>query len=127
MKTLSFHKESNGNWHVLLPEYPGLKSDLLMIGGADTAMDVFSNGDVDVSLQGSESQFGKSDIITFVKDAKEEVGEGGFYILNEFKGEKVNMQIFLCDVMKFIFGKFPEKLYFVISQKDGKEANEFIH
>jgi len=115
MKTLSFHKESNGNWHVILPEYPGTKSDLLMIGGADTALDLISNGGIYVSLEVSEQEFNESELITFVRDGKEEVGEGSFYILEEFKGEKINMQVFLCDVLKFVFGRFPEKLYFAVS------------
>ena len=115
MKTLNFHKESNGNWHVVLPEYLGNKSDLLMIGGADTALDIFSDGGTDVALNVSEQKFDKSDIISFIKEAKEEMGEGCFYVLEEFKGKKINMQVFLCDVMKFVFGRFPEKLYFTIS------------
>jgi hypothetical protein len=41
-----------------------------------------------------------------------EIGEGAWYILNQYLGIDFNLKMWLCDVTKFVFGNFPKKIYF---------------
>lgn len=109
MNTYKFYKEGN-NWYVDLPEWKGAKSDLLMIGGADTMLDILSNNETEVTVIISKDHFAAADKLKFVKKA-EDVGEGAYYNLETYKGEEKNLSVFLCDVTLFVFGEFPDELY----------------
>lgn len=110
MNKYKFYKQGN-NWYVHLPDWKGAKSDLLMIGGADTMLDIISNNTHQVYTNISEERFDGAEELKFVKSAKEDIGEGSYYILETYKGKEINLSVFLCDVVLFVFGKFPEKLY----------------
>lgn len=111
MKQLKFLKENNNNWHVYLPEWTGPKSDLLMIGGADTMLDIISEGEKEVKIWVSETHFENSDEIVFTKKA-DDIGEGAYYKLKKYQGVELNHELFLCDVMLFVFdNKFPERIF----------------
>lgn len=109
IKKYRFYKEGN-NWYVDLPSWEGAKSDLLMIGGADTMLDIVSENGTEVEVLISEQEFNGADKLTFVKLA-EDVGEGAYYNLAIYKGEILSLSVFLCDVALFVFGKFPETIY----------------
>lgn len=104
-----FYKEGN-NWYVDLPEWEGSKSDLMMIGGADTMLDIISKNGTEVTVNISEQEFEGADKLTFNKLA-EDIGEGAYYDLEKYEEETINLSVFLCDVTLFVFGKFPEVLY----------------
>lgn len=109
MDNYRFYKEGN-NWYVDLPNWEGAKSDLLMIGGADTMLDIMSNNGTEVFTIISEQNFEGADTLKFNKLA-DDVGEGAYYILEKFEGATHNLSVFLCDVTLFVFGKFPETIY----------------
>jgi hypothetical protein len=116
MDKYRFYKEGT-NWYVDLPNWEGAKSDLLMIGGADTMLDIVSNNTTKVTVYISETEFEGSSELTFVKLA-EDIGEGAYYNLASYEGTEHNLSVFLCDVTLFVFNKFPEKLFIknVVSQ-----------
>ena len=111
MKKLEFNKTSDGRWYVNLPDWKGSKSDLEMVSGADSMLDyMVDDYDNRVFLSVSETDFKGSDILEFVREA-DEIGNGSFYILNKYKGIDLNLEIWLCDVLKFVFGYFPGRIY----------------
>jgi len=109
MNKYRFYKEGN-NWYVDLPTWQGAKSDLLMIGGADTMLDIISNNGTEVEVFIEETSFDGSDTLKF-KELATDVGEGAYYILDSFEGTMYDLSVFLCDVCKWVFGKFPETIY----------------
>ena len=111
MNTFRFYKENTGEWYVDLPEYPGPKADLQMVAGADTFLDKLANKSNIVSLTVSEEPFEGSEQLKLVKECTPEIG-GGDYILETYKGEEINHQIWLCEVMRYLYGKMPRDIYF---------------
>lgn len=109
MKNYDFYKEGN-NWYVDLPDWDGAKSDLLMIGGADTMLDIISENTTEVTTTISLEPFEGADKLTFVKLATD-IGEGAYYHLESYKGTKHELSVFLCDVTLFVFGEFPKEIY----------------
>lgn len=109
MDKYRFYKEGN-NWYVDLPSWEGAKSDLLMIGGADTMLDILSDNGTEINTIISEQPFEGAEELKFVKPA-EDIGEGAYYNLATYQGKDLNLSVFLCDVTLFVFGKFPELIY----------------
>jgi len=106
MDIFKFEKESNGNWYVVLPDYPGEHGDLQMVAGADTLLDVLSDGGNEVSINLSTTQVEGFEKLTRIEACK---GGGALYNVNNV-AEHI---IWLCDVMKYVFdGGFPEEIYF---------------
>lgn len=98
------------NWYVDLPEWKGSLGDLQMVLGADTMLDILSNNGNEVWLEFSTKRFiGSSCLRLMGKDPRTD--EGMVYNLKTYKGRKLNLDMWLCDVTKFVFGDFPEKIY----------------
>ena len=110
MDKYRFYREGT-NWYVDLPNWEGAKSDLLMIGGADTMLDIMSNNGIEVNTYISEKEFEGGNELKYKGSAAEDVGEGAYYIMEKYEGEVIDLQVFLCDVTLFVFGKFPEKIF----------------
>ncbi len=108
MTTYRFYKEDTGSWYADLPGYPGPKGDLLMVAGADDMLDIIANGGKECSFMASETYFDKADKLELLNHA----GGGGDYILKEFQGQTINHKMWLCSVIKYVFGKVPDVLYF---------------
>lgn len=114
MKNYRFYKE-DPNWYVDLPEWKGAKSDLLMIGGADTMLDIISKNGTEVNTTISLEEFEGSSKLEYQKDAKDDIGEGAYYLLSEYDGKKLDLSVFLCDVTLFVFGEFPKQIFIKVS------------
>ena len=102
-----FYRESNGNWYADLPNYPGPKGDLLMVEGADTMLENLANGGSEVNISASLEPFEGADKLELVKKAS----GGGDYILKDFQGQTINHAMWLCSVIKFVYGKVPKVIY----------------
>jgi hypothetical protein len=110
MKLLKFYKESDNRWYVNLPEWEGTKSELEMVAGADNMLEYMAEGENNVSVFMSEEEFEGADTLQFVSLA-DEIGNGAFYKLKTYLGIEINLEIWICDVTKFIFGDFPKKIH----------------
>lgn len=110
MKTLKFYKDPDNRWYVDLPEWEGTKAELEMVAGADTMLEYMAEGDNKVSIYMSEEPFENADEIVF-KEIADDIGEGAYYKLNKYRGIEIGLDMWLCDVTKFVFGCFPEKIY----------------
>lgn len=105
MKTFKFEREEDNKWYIVLPEWKGAKEELEMVLGADTMLDIISQGENSCYLTISKKSFEDHQyLLTFVR---EEAG-GGWYNLT---GAFFNFEVWLCHVTKFVFGYLPEKIY----------------
>jgi len=107
MRIFRFYIEEN-KWYVDLPEWTGEKSNLEMVMGADTFLNILSQGESEVYVRISTEPFLGCETLHFIK----EDGSGGWYKLNTYMGLFYDMEMWLCDVTTFIFGSLPEKIYF---------------
>ncbi len=104
---LNFEKWEDGRWFVYLPDYDGDQEDLEMVDGADTFLDfLMEDGlyvNIDVSLEDTHDN---PIILTLI--AHDEIG--GTYKVENLEG--FNQNVWLCNVVHFIFGEHPENFYF---------------
>ena len=101
-----FYKEKD-QWYADIPQYPGPVEDLQMVFGADTLLDILSSGKDEITLRISlEDKLGDTLHRTEIMDNIE--GGGALY-----KHIHVD-QLWLCPVMEFVFGGYPETIYFDI-------------
>ena len=104
-KILFFYKEPDGGWYVDLPDWTGEKADLAMVQGADTLLDILSQGRDGITIRVSDEDYSNS---TFELNYIEDENDGGRYLT---KGKDFSFEIWLCKVTKFVFGDLPKKLY----------------
>lgn len=114
MRTFKFYKENN-KWYVDLPEWNGDKSDLEMVVGADDFLDILSEHKEEVNITVSTEYFDGSRVLESLEGKEQEtmdLGGGNWYEIRNYSEEQSNHVIWLCDVTKFVFGKFPSKIFF---------------
>lgn len=109
-RTLKFEKDTLSQWFAVIPEWTGSRDDLQMVMGADVLLDIIAQGENNVEITFSTENFEGSDVLQWIKDDTE-IG-GGYYYLNEYKGIIYQLNIWLCDVTKFVFGEMPKQIYF---------------
>jgi hypothetical protein len=114
MKRLKFYKESDNRWYVDLPEWTGNKAELEMVAGADSMLEYMAEGESQVWLMLSEEYFENADKLEFLRLATE-IGNGAFYKLNNYRGVEIGLEMWLCDVTKFVFGNFPNDIFILTS------------
>lgn len=110
MKKLLFKKETDGRWYVDLPEWTGSKADLEMVAGADTLLNYIAQGKAEAWMYISEQPFDNCDTMKFVRMA-DEIGNGAFYFMEKYNGVTIDLYLWLCNVVLFIFEKFPENFH----------------
>jgi hypothetical protein len=113
--TYEFYKTSAGDWFVDLPGWEGSVSELQMVMGADTLLDIMAEGSDKITLDLSLEKFPGSDMMTMLELGKiegPEVGSGAWYFMPSWRGIDFNLRFWLCDVTKWVFGNFPETIYF---------------
>lgn len=113
MKILKFYKETNNRWYVYLPKWNGSKDDLEMVAGADNMLEYMSKGNRHVFLALSEQEFENADKLCFLRLATE-LENGAFYKLEKYRGIEINLEMWLCDVTKFVFGSFPKAIFLLV-------------
>jgi hypothetical protein len=114
MRTYRFYKDSEG-WFVDLPEWTGEKWELEMVSGADTFLDILSQGENEVHVTMSKEPFDGCEILHFQELGRlegSEMGTGAWYFLQNYSGIDYTLKMWLCDVTIFVFGEFPNKIYF---------------
>lgn len=108
MQRLKFYKESDSRWYVDLPEWTGDKSELELVSGADHMLEYIAQGDGEIWITFSRRKFTGADKLIFLRP---EIGNGAFYKLKSYRGIELDLELWLCDVTKFVFGDFPKVLY----------------
>jgi hypothetical protein len=105
---LRFKKEENGRWYVVLPWFPGPKAALEMVQGADTFLDLLSNGSTNVRLKVGE--YATSEMMTLTKYQDSQI-DGAYY---ETMVDGKLHRMWLCGVTEFVFGKMPQTIGFSV-------------
>lgn len=108
---IKFYKESDNRWYADLPEWEGPKSALEMVSGADTMLDILSQGEGHTTLDMSVQPIDEYEMLIFLHETPE-LGEGAYYHMESYMGLEFNLDVWLCDVTKFVFGEFPKIIYF---------------
>ena len=99
-------------WFADLPEWKGEKEELQMVAGADNFLEWQADGKDEVSFVVSDTEFEESEVLKLMILGSKIYQEGGaVYQLYSYKNEIIGLHMWLCDVMKFVFGGFPEKIY----------------
>lgn len=111
-KKLTFIKLA-GKWFVHLPDYEGHYSELEMVLGADVLCDMIDTFDTGyitatISTEPKESNFTTKEYILDFVNSTVSNGEqdGANYRLREWK-----LDVWLCNVTKYVFGEFPATFY----------------
>jgi len=110
MKRLRFYKERDNRWYIDLPEWTGSKAELEMVAGADSMLEYAAEGEGQVWLILSVDEFENADKLEFIRLATE-IENGAFYKLDKYRGVEVGVEMWLCDVTKFVFGDFPKTIF----------------
>jgi hypothetical protein len=108
MEILKFYKEKSEKWYADIPEWTGRKSALEMVSGADTLLDIISDGKNEVFMYFTEEEHDGADCLIFKRKT---FFNGATYKIYSFEGKEINLKVWLCNVTKFIFGKFPKKIF----------------
>lgn len=114
MRIYRFYKDDLG-WFVDLPGWTGEKWELQMVSGADTFCDLLAQGENDIYVTLSKEPFDGCEVLELLHLGRlegPELGEGAWYILDEYADLPFGLRMWLCDVTKFVFGEFPAKIYF---------------
>ncbi len=104
-----FYKEEK-RWYIDLPDWAGTKDALEMVAGADTMLDYMSKDTSEVYVIISIENFDGADELKFQRLA-EDIGEGAYYILEQYQSNIINLEMWLCDVTQFVFGCFPPQIF----------------
>lgn len=115
MKLYKFYKDEMG-WFVDLPDSGFTKLELQMVAGADTFCDIIAQGESEFYLTLSSIPFEGCNCLIFTKFGRLEgweLGEGAWYICKNYNGIRYELEMWLCDVTKYVFGDyFPKHIYF---------------
>jgi hypothetical protein len=109
-KEFTFVKD-HGKWYIDLPEYDGSRDDLRMVSGADTWLDMLSNNGTSVDLRISLDQPLANCLDRMLQIP---VIGGAFYKAKKYNGKKANHMMWLCPVTLFVFGKYPNVIYYEV-------------
>lgn len=109
-QTFRFYKTAADRWYIHLPEWTGSLDELEMVQGADTMLDMVSNNTTKCNLTISDEPFDGADVITLIADLSDSAG-GGDYFMENYKGELVNQNMWLCEVTVNVFGSLPKKIF----------------
>jgi len=112
MDNYKFYKTGD-EWFVDLPEYlekGGSHADLQMVEGADEMLEIMSDGQKRVMVKISNTRFDDADLLV-LKEKCELPKGGGIYLMKEFEGKKIDLKLWLCKVIDFVFGEIPTQLF----------------
>ena len=107
---LKFYKTEDNKWFIDLPEWEGSVEELQMICGADSLLDIISQGEYYANLVISLEPQEECETLTKMYDTPD-IG-GSYYMLSTYKGIEYGLELWLCRVTEFVFGYMPEKIYF---------------
>lgn len=112
MKVYRFNKTGK-EWYTDLPgflEQGGSMSDLQMVEGADTMLDMIAGNKDTVSLAISDRPFDMADKIILLEKCDPLIG-GGYYMMSHYRDAIVNQKMWLCHVTEFVFNDMPAEIF----------------
>ena len=118
MRTNVIFDREGGAWYAVIPAYPGPKADLQMTLGADHLLYIIAQGASRVELVFDTDVFEGSDLLTQTSLGwrGDREYDGATYWLETYQGVPYGFDLWLCGVTNFVFGKLPEKIYFICGE-----------
>lgn len=107
----NFYKTPENRWYIDIPAWTGSNDELEMVSGADTLLDILSQGEGKINLSFSDKSINESIVLKKIKDTPE-IG-GALYNLEVYCGIDYNLEIWLCSVTEWIFGYLPNTIYVI--------------
>ena len=114
MNILRFYREEGKYWYADIPTWTGRKSATQMVAGADTLLDILSNNTDEVYLQFSDTPIKGGDVLKKTRKSVMSWFNGADYVLETLNGDVIDLDVWLCNVTKFVMGKFPHEIYFKV-------------
>lgn len=116
VNTFNFYKE-NKRWYIDLPKWEemfGEKDSLEMVEGADLMLDhIAGDNRTEVKLKLSDTLVLKNYLdLTSICDPDIDLKTGANYVMTHYNGKPHVQKMWLCDVTQFVFGGFPNIIYF---------------
>ncbi|MFF5384000.1 DUF6717 family protein [Pedobacter suwonensis] len=111
-RTIRFYKNARHEWYADIPEWGGAIEDLQMVEGADELLNWIAASENECKLLMADELIQNAEILALVYAREENLGGGGDYLLEQFRGEFKNHKIWLCGVTEFVFKHLPERIYF---------------
>lgn len=112
MNTYRFLKEPSG-WYIDLPpfiEQGGSKEALQMVEGADIMLDIIGDGKDTVVLDIDTEPFAGAVSLVLTEKCDPYIG-GGYYLMEEWDGKKIRLNMWLCGVTEWVFGTIPPVIF----------------
>ena len=116
MRKYRFYKDELG-WFIDLKWFPFNRGYLAMVSGADTLLDILSEGKSEITLQVSKSPIPYSDGL--LEKHVSGLSLGAYYYTREgytkLKADVIKKKapmIWLCPVTLLIFLSYPKKIYY---------------
>lgn len=118
-KRLKFIKMTANGWYVQLPNYEGHISDLQMVEGADTLCELIANGLTEITVTISDEPFDLNNFkfstkqfqLEFINSTGTGPDAGWEQDGANYRLESLQLDVWLCNVTKYVFGKFPATIY----------------
>lgn len=109
---IKFYKEEDGRWYAFLPQFQVSKEQCEMVCGADVMLDIVAQGQTNIELYFSEKNPELDcNQINLIKEGSDNEG-GGYYLLSKYNDIPFDLELWLCDVTKLVFGYLPKTIYF---------------
>jgi len=111
MKHLTFNKEADGCWYVVLSNWPFSHHNLMMVAGADKMCDFLSDDGKNVSVQAVPSNKKRDDMAGYAELVRESssLTGGATYDVHNLDG--FSRSIWLCPVTLFVLHEYPKYIY----------------
>lgn len=107
---MDFEREEDGSWYAVIPTWPGPKSALAMVDGADTFLDGLTPAQgptrigLNLSLNEQDAAWRKLDYLL-----PHPFADGAYYV-----DCSTGAEMWLCGVTEFVFGQMPPSIYFKV-------------
>lgn len=105
-----FYKDPDNRWYADIPEFPGTKAELEMVAGADNLLDLIAEDSNECHVYFSDKSFADANLMYLAGKTPDIVGAN--YTILTYENININRDIWLGDVLYFVFDDAPEIIYF---------------
>ena len=102
-------KSKSSNWYIDVPDYTGQTTELKFTETSEFC-DIIAKGDDYFYLTMSEEKIPGSNQLILTEGTIKDIG--AWYFIGDYNGQTLNKNILLCDILKLLFGYYPENIYF---------------
>src|SRR5690349_15420793 len=115
---LEFEKDPNGRWYAVLPQWHHGREALEMVLGADTLCAMLANGKDRVKVEiSTENNDGGT--VLYLVNIMEYPGSGADYYADIIEGDSFGLDLWLCDVLHWVFNDYPQILWIKTIENEG--------